>query len=83
MVISDEAVNNICQILTMTGKMDLDEILILSNSVIEQMQEKSKLKGPREIIFMNLTSRFKRRIREGYVPDEVKLKIAALILGEQ
>jgi len=83
MVISDEAVENICQILTMTAKMDLDEILILSNAVIEQTQEKSKLKGPREIIFMTLANRFKKRIKEGYVPGEKAVRIAELILGRK
>ena len=82
MVISKEAVDNICLILELTSTMDLDEILILSNSVIEQTQQKSNLKGPREMIFITLGNRFKKRISEGYVPETAKERIGALILGK-
>lgn len=82
MTISDEAVTKIVHILKLTRTMELDELLILSNSVIEQTRIKSKLKGPQEIIFMNLSNRFKRRIREGYLPEEAKERIAVQIRGE-
>ena len=81
MTISKEAVKKICEILEIARNLELDDSLILANAFIAQTQKKSKLRGPPELIYMNLTNRVKRRMREGYVPPEDLEKIEAAVLG--
>ena len=81
MTISEESVTKICEILERTRDMELDDLLMLADALLYQTKDKSKLRGPPGIIFLNLSNRTKRRIKEGYVPPEAIERISRAALG--
>ncbi len=81
MSMSEEAAAKICEVLGITGSLELDDLLILADAVLRQTKHKSKLRGPAGVIYMNLAERTKRRMREGYVPEDALERIEAAVLG--
>jgi len=81
MAISDEAVTTIENVLKLTQSLELDDLLILANAFLVQTQRKANLAGPAELVYMNLARRVKRRMAEGYVPDEALARIDAAVRG--
>ncbi len=80
-MIKEKTVKKICEVLEITRALELDDLLIMANAVLEQTRIKSNLRGPPQVIYMNLAHRTNRRIKEGYVPEELRKRIEAAILG--